>query len=119
MEMFILAQAQFNSGDPITPNGGISAGWVLLIAFTIIGALLVLLMNTISRNNTEAMKAIKEEIQSINKRQAAFDEKHVLMRKDHSELNFKVQMLEHSQRTQAQTIADEIITKLRAISPPL
>jgi len=114
----LLSQIQFQSSDPITPDGGISAGWVMVISFGIIGFLILYIMNNISKANTEAMIAFKDEIKNIHKRIDTREDEHDALEDKHIALSTKVTFMEAHQKDHAETIAQVIINKMYAISPP-
>ena len=99
-------------------DGGISAGWVLVGAFCIIGFLLVAYMNITSKNNIEAMNAIKDEIKNIHIRINTREEEHDELEDKHIALSSKVTIIESHQKDHADHIANVIINKLYAVSPP-
>ena len=108
----MLLQAQFNSGDPITPEGGIAAGWVLVGAFCLIGALGLFIINN-------ALNTFKKEIENIHKRIDTRENEHDEIKDKHLELNTKVLLIEASHKihkeTQAEEIANVILSKLGAM----
>jgi len=114
----LLSQIQFQSSDPITPDGGISAGWVMVISFGVIGFLILYIMNNISKANTEAMIAFKDEIKNIHKRIDTREDEHDALEDKHIELSTKVKLMESHSKDHAETIAQVIINKMYAISPP-
>jgi len=114
----ILTQIQFQTSDPITPDGSISAGWVLVGTFVIIGFLLVAYMNITSKNNIDAMNTIKDEIKNIHKRVDIREEEHDKLKDSHVALATRVTVMDAHQGTHAENIANIIINKLYAISPP-
>jgi len=116
--MIQLLQFQFNTSDPITADGGVSAGWVLVICFCIIGALVLIILGNINKNNTDAMNTFKEEIKHIHKRIDTREDEHDELAKDHSDLATRVILIEAGHKTHAENIANIIINKMYAANPP-
>ncbi len=110
----ILLQVQ---SDPII-GGAISANWVLGGFAVIIGFLLVAFMSNINKNNTEAMNTIKEEIKNLHKRVDTRTQEHDELEDKHIALATKVTIMDVHRHEHAENIANVIINKLYAISPP-
>lgn len=113
-----LLQFQFQTSDPITADGGISAGWVLVICFCIIGALVLIILSNINKNNTDALNTFKDEIKNIHKRIDTREKEHDELDNKHNDLTTRVVLMEAHQKNHAENIADIIINKLHAVSPP-
>ena len=114
----LLSQIQFQSSDPITPDGGVSAGWVMVICFGVIGFLILYILNGISTTNKEAMTAFRNEIATIHKRIDTREQEHDQLEDKHIALASKVTIIDAHQNAHAENIANVIINKLYAISPP-
>ena len=110
----ILLQVQ---SDPII-GGAISANWVLGGFAVIIGFLLVAFMGNINKNNTDAMNTIKEEIKNIHKRVDIREAEHDILEDKHTALATKVTIMDAHKHEHAESIANVIINKLYAVSPP-
>ena len=115
----ILLQQQFQTSDPITPDGGISAGWVLVGALTLIGFLIIFILNNISKNNNDALIAFKEEIKNIHNRINTREDEHEELKDKHTELSTKVLLIEAQHKissdSQAQKTAELILNKLATL----
>lgn len=119
MILYIISQIQFQSSDPITPDGGLGAGWVLVVCFAVIGGLILIILGNMNRNNTDAMNTFKDEIRNIHKRIDTREKEHDELTDKHISLSTRVLLVEAHQATHAETIANVIINKLYAVSPPL
>ena len=114
--MNLQAQLQFQSADPITPDGGISAGWVLVICFGVIGGLILALLANMNKNNADAMNTFKEEIRNIHKRIDTRETEHDELEDQHGELRTRVLLVETTQKlhadNHAENTANLILSKL-------
>ena len=110
--IYLLSQIQFQSSDPITPDGGIGAGVALVAAFTIIGALGLFIANN-------AINTFKEEIRRIHLRIDAREKEHDNLDIKHGELATRVLLVESKQKihteSQSEQIAKLILDKLGAL----
>jgi hypothetical protein len=116
---YLLSQIQFQTSDPITPDGGISAGWILVVCFAIIGTLLVIILGNINKTNKEAMVTFQVEIQKIHTRIDTREEEHDILRDKHGDLSTRVLLIEAHNKTHTETQAEHtaqiILSKLGAL----
>ena len=99
--IYYLLSQMLQTSDPITPDGGFSAGFVLIIAFTIIGALGLFIANN-------ALNTFKVEIKNIHKRIDTREAEHDELDTKHDELATRVLLVESKQKTQSESQAEQI-----------
>jgi len=102
----LLAQVQYQTSDPITQDGGISAGWVMVGAFTLIGLMGIHILNNISKSNKDAMVTFQTEIKKIHDRIDIRENEHDDLRDDHSDLKSRVLLVESHSKTHTETHAE-------------
>ena len=90
----LLTQIQYQTSDPITQDGGISAGWVMVGAFTLLGLSGIHILNNISKSNKDAMIAFKDEIKKIHQRIDTRENEHDELRDEHGDLKSRVLLIE-------------------------
>jgi len=110
--------------NSITEGGAVSADYTLTIAFAIIGFLIVAIVGLVGRYFISALQSIKDEIKEshvrIDKRKDDHDElQNSFIKKQHED-DIRLRALEAiDHRRMAEQTADLIMTKLRAITPPI
>jgi len=103
----LLSQVQYQTSDPITMDGGISAGWVMVGAFTLIGLMGIHILNNISKSNKDAMITFQTEIKKIHERIDTRENEHDELRDEHGDLKTRVLLIEshakvHIEHTESQ-----------------
>lgn len=99
-------------------NGALGAEYTLNGAFIIIGALLGLIGIIVGWTFIAALNAVKEEIKNIHKRIDTREEEHDELKENHNVMSRKIVALETVNGQSAEEIANMIINKMYAISPP-
>lgn len=95
----------------ITQAGAISADWILTISFVIIGTLLMGFAYVIGNNFLTTLKNINEKLLDHDEK---FDE-HLKL---HHEIKLELNSVKTIMNSHNNKLADEIITKIRAMTPP-
>ena len=108
----ILAQQQ-----AIT-NGALGAEYTLNGAFIIIGALLGLIGIIAGWTFISTLNALKEEIKNIHIRIDTREEEHDELKENHNAMSRKIVALETAKGQSAEELANMIVNKMYAISPP-
>ncbi len=110
--LILLSQIQYQSSDPITPDGGLGAGWALVVSFAIIGVLLLSIFGYM-------IQTFKDEIKAIHNRINTREEEHDELRDQHGELRTRVLLVETTQKLHADNHAEHtaelILNKLRIL----
>ncbi len=108
----LLTQIQFQTSDPITNDGGISAGWVMVGAFTLIGLMGIHILNGISKSNKDAIVTFQFEIKKIHDRINTRENEHDKLRDEHGDLKTRVLLIESHAKIDPEHTAKLILDKL-------
>jgi len=98
---------QLQGTDPITPDGGISAGWVMVGAFTLIGLMGIHILNNISKSSKDAMVTFKSEIEKIHERINTREDEHDKLKDEHGDLKTRVLLIESHSKVHGETHAEQ------------
>lgn len=60
--------AQIMTASAITPEGGLSADWVLVISFTVIGVLIVTITSMVGRHFIKTLDRIEKSVENAHGR---------------------------------------------------
>ncbi len=99
-------------------NGALGAEYTLNGAFIVIGALLGLIGIIVGWTFISALNTMKEEIKNIHKRIDTREKEHDELKEKHNESHRKIIALETINGNSAEEIANTIINKMYAVSPP-
>jgi len=104
--------------QPAITNGALGAEYTLNGAFIVIGALLGLIGVIVGWTFVSTLNSIKGEIKNIHKRIDTREDEHDELMENHNVMSRKIVALETAKGQSAEEIANMIITKMYAISPP-
>lgn len=95
--------------EAITPQGAVSADWILTTAFVVIGALITGIAWLVSRNLIETLKSIQAKLGEHDDLFQEHHNRHMTIEKD-------IALIKNDIGKENEQLADLIVTKMRAIN---
>ena len=95
----------------ITSAGAVSADWILTTSFVVIGALITGIVWIVSRNVIDTLKEIQHKVNEHDLRFQMQGDRNSLLERE-------IAVIKNEIARDNEQLADLIITKMRAISPP-
>jgi len=96
--------------DSITPHGAVSADWALTIVVTLLGTIILIMSGLVVRYLQSTLTEIKQTQIDHNERMDKMD-------KTDDDLRLRVILMEREKDLQSVRLADEIVNKIRSITP--
>lgn len=95
----------------ITSAGAVSADWILTTSFVVIGALITGIVWIVSRNVIDTLKDIQHKVNEHDLRFQMQGDRNSLLERE-------IAVIKNEIMRDNEALADLIITKIRAITPP-